>query len=334
MDMPDGMIVATRARDLGKSPGATVVLGVVAALAVLLLTTPAWAAAAVNCAQASTTADSDNDGFTDAQECAGIVLAPGNTLLRSDGTTIPAGGTIPRCGAAALVPGSPARQDCVDPDTPDLFVILVQPASNSVLVALGLDPTATVAAPRNRLPMLEFVSNRKADGGLGLALHRLTTTRTDRRVMPVVAGASAQKAIKFTENLTVGNLVGFCQWGTPNSPSTGGQCTIYTAKVRTVVQTACGTGVTCNLRATDPAAPPAGVDAVITKYIKQAFAHEAAHAMLRTDRDVVEVPQHHLAAESNVITEEFEVFKVAANGVTWYISDDFSSSDQANFRLK
>lgn len=328
--MTDGMIAVTQARGLGKTAGAAVVLTVGTTLAVLLLMTPAWAA--VNCAQASTTADSDNDGFTDAQECAGIVLAPGNTLLKSNGTTILAGGTISRCLAAALVPASPARQDCVDPDTPDLFVILVRPAANSVLVALGLDPTATVSAPRNRLPMLEFVSNPKAVGGLGLAFHRLTTTRTDRRVMPVVAGASAQKAIKFTENLTIGNLVGFCQWGTPNSPPTGGQCTIYTAKVRAVVQAACGTGVACNLSGTDAAVD--GVDAVVTKYIKQAFAHEAAHAMLRTDRDVVEVPQHHLAAQSNVITEEFEVFKVAANGVTFYISDDFSSADQANFRLK
>lgn len=332
--MTDGMIAVTRARDLGKTPGAAVVLTVVTTLAVLLLMTPAWA---VTCpVAANSVEDFDKDGFTDVQECAGITLAPGNTLLKSDGTmivsTTAAPLTIPPCAAAALVPGALSRQNCVDPNTPDLFVILVRPASNSVLVAMGLDPTATAAAPRNRLPMLEFVSNSKAVGGLGLALHRLTTTRTDRRVMPVVAGASAQKAIKFTENLTIGNLVGFCQWGTPNSPSTGGQCTIYTAKVRAVVQAACGTGVACNLSGTDAAVD--GVDAVVTKYIKQAFAHEAAHAMLRTNSDVVEVPQHHLAAESNVITEEFEVFKVAANGVTFYISDDFSSSDQANFRLK
>jgi hypothetical protein len=309
----------------------------VTVLAVCLLAAPAGAV--VDCAAPSATADADNDGFTDAQECAGIGLAPGNTLLRSNGTTLGTGtaagaavAVIPRCAATALVPGSLARQDCVDPDSPDLFIMLSVPA-NSVLATLGLNP-----ATGNRLPMLDFLAKPKADGGLGLALHRLAPTapatsfRTDRRVMPVVAGASTQKAVKMTESLTIGNLVGFCQWGTPNTPSTGGQCTVYTAKIRAVVQAACPANTVCALAG--GADGVAGVNAVVTKYIRQAFAHEAAHAMLRTNSDVREVPQHHLASESNAITEEFEVFKVATSGVTWYISDDFSIQDQVNFRLK
>src|SRR5215475_11766676 len=73
--------------------------------------------AAVDCANIrDPLTDSDNDGFTDAQECSGI-------------TTI-GGATFPRCVAGL------ARDQCVDPDSKDLFVIFAPASSGSLLTAL------------------------------------------------------------------------------------------------------------------------------------------------------------------------------------------------------
>src|SRR5687767_7953279 len=99
------------------------------ALLVGLTLIPLEASAAVNCTSPSLTADADGDGFTDAQECAGIT-----TLGTTDanGTPIP-GRSFLRCQTGMN------RQDCVDPDSKDLFVLYV-PATGGYFTTLLPNP--------------------------------------------------------------------------------------------------------------------------------------------------------------------------------------------------
>ena len=122
------------------------------------------AQAAVDCANASSTTDTDKDGFTDYQECNGITLA--------DGTFFPG-----KSSQAAIT----VR---LDPDTRDLFVILV-PAT----------PSSFPANP------LEFVSKPVSQGGLGLNVHVITPAQAPNRVV----SPSTQKAVRVTESLDVSN---------------------------------------------------------------------------------------------------------------------------------
>ena len=105
--------------------------------------------------------DTDCDGFSDASESSGIVT------LGSDPQTFP-----PCVGGE----GPAARALCVDPNSPDLFVILARAG-----------PTEIPTNP------LEFVSAPVSDGGLGIVTHELTPDQAagDRQVTSV----SPQKAV-------------------------------------------------------------------------------------------------------------------------------------------
>src|SRR5439155_11556423 len=119
----------------------------------------------VNCAIASTTLDFDNDGFTDAQECAGITLF--------DKTPFP-----------GVVSGQP-RAGRLDPNTKDVFVILVRATPTSLI------PTTVP---------YQFISASQSAGGLGLFVHEISKTQAaaDRTVTGVLG---SQKAARLTESL-------------------------------------------------------------------------------------------------------------------------------------
>ena len=199
-----------------------VILMAVAVMGMSLLFVRVPADAAVTCPTIST-ADPDGDGFTDQQECDGITLANGSHFRgKSEGVS----------------QGLP-RDQYLDPDTKDLFVILV-PAS----------PSKIPANP------LEFVSNPQSQGGLGIAVHVIGPTQADSNRYVT----TTQKAVRVTESLDVSNLniLGMSSCGTPNGLDLA---TVYTQRIEN------------HVKSVNPAASP---DFIAT-YIKHTIAHEVGH---------------------------------------------------------
>lgn len=164
------------------------------------------ASAQVDCsASPSATADFDQDGFTDLQECQGI------TLL--DGSLFP--------GLASL---EPVRR--LDPNKKDLFVTYLPLSSGGHLRGVLDDPFK-----KQIFHGIEF----NGLAALGLTVHYLVGAqiRADR----IVSLSSPQKAVQIVESLnTSGDILGICQWGTPLGED---GCTVYTQRAKNFINATC-----------------------------------------------------------------------------------------------
>lgn len=179
--------------------GGALFLMLVVALALGVL--PHLASAAVTCPTTST-ADSDGDGLTDAQECAGVTLTTGAVL--------------PAC------PVNPTdRSACLDPNSKDFFLAIV-PANPSLMPSpipqQGFDPFGFFAQ-------------------LGLTAHKVDPT-----LLPVdrtVITAPLVKAVRVTESLdTNGDVLGICNQGTPQDLD---GCVVYTQRILNFINSVCNT---------------------------------------------------------------------------------------------
>jgi hypothetical protein len=234
------------------------------------------AQAAVDCATvtSSSTTDTDKDGFTDYQECNGITLA--------DGTSFPG-----KSSQAAIT----VR---LDPDTRDLFVILV-PAT----------PSSFPANP------LEFVSKPVSQGGLGLNVHVITPAQAPNRVV----SPSTQKAVRVTESLDVSNpnLLGISSPGTPNGLDLA---TVYTQRIKNSFTSILGTTPSQDL---------------IDLYIKHTIAHEIGHMVgPLAPTGSSSYGGYHYKSGTNVIMDQSVYYK----GTTFYIGTTYTSTDQTKTKLK
>lgn len=169
------------------------------------LCAPAWPQDACS---SYTDADSDGDGFSDKQECTGIILL---------------GQTTPFPGLASGL----AREGRLDPTSRDVFVILRR-ASTTLLGALA-NPFAPVT-----LNGITFTGLRS----LGLTVHLLEEAAgTNLFPERIVSNDSPQKAIRITESVdTNGTILGNCQWGTPLSLD---GCVVYTQRARNFINANC-----------------------------------------------------------------------------------------------
>jgi hypothetical protein len=147
------------------------------------LAAPAWSAAVlppmVDCATlpADSIADSDGDGFTDVQECAGISLDAG---------------LVP-----TVVPG--------DPNKKDVFLIVGRPSTGVSLLPANFNPF---------LPATWYGVSFNGLEALGVNVHVLGTANAASN--RTLSKTSTQKAVKITESLDInGTILGNCQWGTP-----------------------------------------------------------------------------------------------------------------------
>ena len=264
------------------------------AAAALMLALPlTQARAQVNCATvtASSSTDSDQDGFTDFQECNGIVTL--GTASRS----------FPPCTATS------DRTQCLDPNTKDLFVILVPPTSTSLIPR---DPQTGQPQP------LTFVSAPQSAGGLGIAVHMLTPDQagSDRSV----TSASPQKAVRIAESLDpTGNILGYCNYGTPNNLD---RCTVFTQRIKNFVES-----VYASVGQTSPAG-------LIDDYIRHTFAHESGHSLTLTTNYNSSFGGYHYQSGTDVIMEQAVTYTVKGGIVTFNISTGFTAPDRTGARLK
>jgi hypothetical protein len=258
---------------------------VMAALGLVIL--PIQVQAQVNCATAGA-ADFDNDGFTDAQECNGISLDQGAAAVV----------LFPSCVGTAL-----PRSQCLDPNTRDLFVILVSATPVSLIPA---DPLGLISKPQ-------------AQGGLGIATHTISLDQAgaDR----TVSSASPQKAVRITESLntTSGDILGFCNQGTPNDLD---GCTVFTQRIINFVN---------SVYASVGQTPPAGL---VDTYIRHTIAHENGHSVAVAVDYNSRFGGNHQKSGSGVVMEQSVSYSVKGGNVTFNISIDFADPDKTGAKLK
>ena len=238
--------------------------------------------------------DSDLDGFTDQQEIDGIVLFDGSTVS-------------------------------TDPTIADLFVILVraQPVDLDGDGVTDLHSNIPLPGDPNYFDPLEFVSNPRENGGLGITCHVITADQAgaDRSITPT------QKAVRITENLhPEGIILGYANQGTPNDLD---DAIIYTEHIKSHVYSVCAGTDTC----VDSKTGLSGQD-LINLYIKHTIAHEIGH-MTRLAVDYNRrFGGYHYKSGSEVIMEQAVVYTEKKGIVTFYISTEYADPSQQALLLK
>jgi hypothetical protein len=272
---------------------------------IMLVIVPATVYAAFDCTVAGS-GDYDNDGFTDYQECNGFTLA--------DGTLFP--------GVASAL----ARSERLDPETKDLFVIIVPLANGSLMTDasgnLITDPTATLANVGIAAHVIVAVS--------GSATEHWVANRQ-------VSTNPSQYAVKITEDpdgtLKSGrNYLPFgdSHYGTPNDLD---GATVWTQRIKNYVeQVACTTNAPC----TDEVSGASGRDAVINAYIENVMAHEVGHVMKLTDVSISKYNGNHYAPGSDTVMEQSILYKTSRKdgSVTFPIPQAYAAGDDALTTLK
>ena len=251
------------------------------------------AAVQVTCPTLST-ADSDGDGFTDAQECAGITL--------DLGTGVPV--IFPPC-----IPGL-SRASCVDPNSKDLFVIAVRGTPSLI----PTDP-------------YKFVSIPQSAGGLGITVHEITEAQaaSDRRLTSM----SFQKAAKHRESLDTSDVV----LGSSNQGMALDFATTFTQRISNLVNSVCVAGTTCvdsNSATNGINTAPL----VIQHYIRHDIAHELGHSFTLAPDYNARFGGNHYQAGTNVVLEQNVTYTKKGTKVTWYISTAYTATDQTAAKLQ
>jgi len=285
-----------------------------AGIALMLALLPGYATAAVNCATASVTADSDRDGFSDAAECAGITTM-GTAPKR-----------FPRCGIAGTDGVLPPRDQCVDPDSADVFIIYKPATTGSLLGALP-DPFGRqdISCLRTdgtawcgTLGLISFTGL----SSLGATVHQLTPAQagTDRRVATV----SAQKAVRVSESLDVSStdVVGNCQWGLPTGLD---GCAVYTQRTMNFINSKCDqAGDTVTDR-----------NQVFLAYSRFLVIHESGHSLggLAAKYDAA-YGGYHYPTTSGFVMSQSAQYDTLGGRCNWYIPSNWNNTlDAAGLKL-
>ena len=243
-----------------------------------LLLLPDHSHAAVVCTPLPGAGDADADGLLDAEECSGIL-------------------GVPVCTAGV------ARNSCLDPNSKDVFVIVVPATTGTSL--LGPDPLAILNGAN--------VNGTK----LGIAIHKITDIQapTDRLV------TSTQRAIRITESLdTTDVTTGICNQGTPNGLD---GCVVYTQRIVNFVNSKCPTGVTCLI---SPATSGTAA-AVISTFIQNTIAHEASHSMALTATYNSRYGGNHYQTGTNVVMDQSVYYTVKGTKTTFFIPGAYATAD-------
>ena len=263
------------------------------ALVLFLVITPLQATAQVVCPTTST-ADSDGDGFTDAQECAGLSLSVGNLFGQT--------ASIPLCASGI------ARSQCVDPNSRDAFVIVTR-ATTSLIPS---DP-------------FQFISASQSAGGLGITIHEISTTRTDRKVTDV----SPQLAARLRESLDTSAVI----LGSSNQGITLDLATVFTQRIANFVNSKCVANTIC----VDSKSATNAVDTnaeVIAHYIRHTIAHElGGHVLTLAPVYNARYGGNHYQAGTKVVMEQNVTYTSKGGTITWNISSLYTDPDRAGVRL-
>jgi hypothetical protein len=274
------------------------------ALAVVLIQTPVHAA--VNCSTVSSTSttDSDLDGFTDYQECNGITLGDGSSFA----------------GKNSINPATSSaydRANRLDPDTKDVFVILV-PATGGYFQSLT-NP-------------LQYISNPTSAGGLGITVHQIGTNQVLSGTLRNVT--STQEAVRVTESLDTSstNPLGFSNCGTPDGLDFS---TVYTQRIINFIKSVCGSNFAAgNTNCADNSVPPLTGTALLNKYIMHTIDHEVGHVLGPLAPVYNAKIGYHYVTGTNVIMDQSVYYTSKGGKVTFYSGTTYTSADQSGVKFK
>jgi hypothetical protein len=281
------------------------ILAAVAVMGMSLLLSQVPAQAAVDCATVSATSktDTDGDGFTDYDECRGITFA--------------GGGTFPGKNSGL------SREQRLDPDTKDLFVILVRATpsggNSSHIPWKGATSTDYAGDAAYWFGYVSNAANQTTGFGLGIAVHEIIAAQaaSDRTVCPKIGSTACQvptsqtarqKALKVTESLdqTADNTLGYTSGcGNPNGPDL---TTVYTQKIYNLLS-------------------QIGQLTQLDLYIKHTIAHEIGH----TVGPLAPVSGYHYESAINNLIMDKSVYQ---SGNNVYVGTQFTTGDQAGIHLK
>lgn len=278
--------------------------------------------------------DSDGDGFYDNSERDGIIL-PSGFVLAVNGSTY-----LGPCG-----PGV-ERGLCVDPSSPDLFVIVNRTTAfpsktcQSPMPLFGMSNLPQPGAYGTSFNPLTVMSTMTNTQGLPVAVHELKGTSSDRLI------ADGQHAVRINENLdTCAGALGFAPTG--GTPNENGEVTLYTERIKNEVNRLCAEAYICDKNGCTWY--PVNVCQSITgktspdlyyEYIQNVLAHEAGHVILLAPPDNLDVNLYHFSPNTGYVLEQ----SIGAKGtkdrsgsvvtVTLYISKTYHPDSKTNYKLK
>jgi hypothetical protein len=293
----------------------------VAGAALLPGETQAQAVVCANVVLAGETgADSDNDGFTDFQECTAVV-----TLGQTTATVR----TFPWCGTPNADGGLPMRDQCMDPDSKDLFAILQPAATGSLLPAVQSPGSTTPFNPF--LPFTAYGINFIGLNALGVAVHTLNPleAQLNRTVSASVAGLPAPKAVKVAESVDLnGTILGNCQYGTPFGLD---GCIIFTARTQNFINSSCGSATIQT-----PAGATTTAQDVLWAYSTFLVLHEAGHSLGGlTGEYNSRFGGYHYKPGAGLVMEQAVTYTLKGGKCTFYISPNWNLTlDPPAVRLK
>jgi hypothetical protein len=254
--------------------------------------------------------DYDGDGFTNLEECNGLIAG-------QNGATISWPGYIGSSTSTRL-----------DPTKRDLFVVLVRTSPSNIPT---YDPYEFIrAAP----PV-----------GLGTEVREIpaadvqTVLNNDRKVIQRTNG-TFQKAVKITESLSASAVLGRCdeEWATPNGLD---NCFVFTKAIKDHVYATCAAlssmsyckdSVTGATPLTNQSTNPPF--SIYDLYIKHTIAHECGHDMKLRGIYVSSTGGYHYASTDKVVVSQSVFYKASKSAVAWYIGKlYYSPNDQQDFVL-
>ena len=294
-------------RELAMIRRGLLVAPVVLVLFLLGMASPATAQS-INCAS-PTNDDTDGDGLTDIEECTGLTQAVGATAAINIASCITPPIVTIESTETPTTTAVVDRATCLDPNTKDLFVILVPAVQGSLLPA---DPLA-------------LISKAVSQGGLDVTVHRIEAAQAgpNREVTNRVAiegPATQQKAIRITENLDpTGDIMGISNYGTPNGLD---GAVVYTQRIKNLVQS-----VYAQANQTAPAE-------VIATHIRHTIAHEAGHTAALTKDYNARFGGNHYKTGTVVVMEQSVTYSVKGGNVSFNISVNFAPPDPTDATYK
>ncbi|UCD77943.1 MAG: hypothetical protein JSW26_21410 [Desulfobacterales bacterium] len=233
-----------------------------------------------------------------------ICFLPANALAQCTGDMDCDGFPDSLESSGSITPVNSSTPHSVDPNTADLFIIIV--------------PTTPSLIPANPF---ELYTQPRTDGGLGINIIEIDVSEAgpDREI------TATQKAAKITESANSSSgFLGWCPQGTVNEND---DCVVYTQRIVNQINSICG----ARFGTGDCVGPngETGQD-LVDLYIKWVMVHELGHTTTLAAAFNKKIGNHY-STGSGKIMDQGVAYTDKRGTVTFDIPQSFSAESQASF---